>query len=168
MERKKLGLIINPVAGLGGSVGLKGSDGMVEEALARGAVPQSECRARVALQELLHDRDHLIVYTGTGNMGANLARELGFECVVMESGRTDATTAEDTKVLSYWLQEQGMDLILFTGGDSHRRTGLPFRARQSTADAAGAAPHRQGKYHHSCYQRKNHAAARSAFAGGHR
>ena len=86
MERKKLGLIINPVAGLGGGVGLKGSDGMVEEALARGAVPQSECRARVALQELLHDRDHLIVYTGTGNMGANLARELGFECVVMESG----------------------------------------------------------------------------------
>ena len=103
MERKKLGLIINPVAGLGGSVGLKGSDGMVEEALARGAVPQSECRARVALQELLHDRDHLIVYTGTGNMGANLARELGFECVIMESGRTDATTAEDTKVLSCWL-----------------------------------------------------------------
>ena len=73
MERKKLGLIINPVAGLGGSVGLKGSDGMVEEALARGAVPQSECRARVALQELLHDRDHLIVYTGTGNMGAALS-----------------------------------------------------------------------------------------------
>lgn len=121
MERKKLGLIINPVAGLGGSVGLKGSDGMVEEALARGAVPQSECRARVALQELLHDRDHLIVYTGTGNMGANLARELGFECVVMESGRTDATTAEDTKVLSYWLQEQGMDLILFAGGDGTAR-----------------------------------------------
>ena len=49
---KKLGLIVNPVAGLGGSVGLKGSDGMVEEALARGAVPQSENRAKAALQDM--------------------------------------------------------------------------------------------------------------------
>ena len=57
MESKKLGLIINPVAGLGGSVGLKGSDGMVEEALARGAVPQSERRAQVALQELVSMKD---------------------------------------------------------------------------------------------------------------
>ena len=57
MEMKKLGLIINPVAGLGGSVGLKGSDGMVEEALARGAVPQAERRAEVALQELLGTKE---------------------------------------------------------------------------------------------------------------
>ena len=39
MKKKKVGLIINPVAGLGGSVGLKVSSGLVEEALVRGAVP---------------------------------------------------------------------------------------------------------------------------------
>ena len=121
MENKKLGLIINPVAGLGGSVGLKGSDGMVEEALRRGAVPQSEHRARMALQELLGLSDSITVYTGPGKLGADLVKELGFSCVVMESGDSDATTAEDTRALSSWLQDQGMDLILFVGGDGTAR-----------------------------------------------
>ena len=67
---KKLGLIVNPVAGLGGSVGLKGSDGMVQEALARGAVPQSENRAKAALQEIVSIKDFVTVYTGAGAMGS--------------------------------------------------------------------------------------------------
>jgi len=121
MEHKKLGLIINPVAGLGGSVGLKGSDGLVEEALARGAVPQSERRAKAALQELLSMQDRITVYTGPGSMGENLASELGFPCVVMENGNASATTAEDTRALSAWLQDTGMDLILFAGGDGTAR-----------------------------------------------
>lgn len=121
MENKKLGLIINPVAGLGGSVGLKGSDGLVEEALARGAVPQSERRARVALQELLSLKDSLTVYTGPGSMGQALASELGFHCEVMASAHAEATTAEDTKALAVWLQEQAVDLILFAGGDGTAR-----------------------------------------------
>ena len=121
MENKNLGLIINPVAGLGGSVGLKGSDGMVEEALARGAVPQSERRAKVALQELVSMKDSITVYTGPGSMGETIARDLGFNCVVMETAQADSTTAEDTKALSCWLQEQGMDLILFAGGDGTAR-----------------------------------------------
>ena len=121
MESRKLGLIINPVAGLGGSVGLKGSDGMVEEALARGAVPQAEKRAHVALQELLSMKDAITVYTGPGSMGEATARELGFPCVVMDGGCAAATSAEDTRSLARWLQEQKMDLILFAGGDGTAR-----------------------------------------------
>lgn len=118
---KKLGLIINPVAGLGGSVGLKGSDGLVEEALARGAVPQSERRAEVAMQELLGMKDSITVYTGSGSMGEKVAKDLGYHCVVMESAQAESTSAEDTRALSLWLQEQGMDLILFAGGDGTAR-----------------------------------------------
>ena len=121
MEQKKLGLIVNPVAGLGGSVGLKGSDGMVQEALARGAVPQAEHRAQVALQELLSLQDSLTVYTGPGAMGEKLAKSLGFACVVMEGDAAAATTAEDTRALSLWLQAQEADLILFAGGDGTAR-----------------------------------------------
>ena len=121
MEKRKLGLIVNPVAGLGGSVGLKGSDGMVEEALSRGAVPQSGNRAKAALQELLSMKDSLTVYTGPGAMGGDLVHELGFDCVVSEAAGMENTTAEDTRVISLWLQDQGMDLILFAGGDGTAR-----------------------------------------------
>ena len=100
MEQKKLGLIVNPVAGLGGSVGLKGSDGMVKEALRRGAVPQSGNRAKKAMQELLSLKDSITVYTGPGGMGEDIAKELGFACVVMERSDHDATTAEDTRAIT--------------------------------------------------------------------
>lgn len=121
MQKKKLGLIINPVAGLGGSVGLKGSDGLVEEALARGAVPQSENRAEVALQELLSLKESIIIYTGCGSLGETLVRKLGFACEIMASGTSVSTTSEDTKAVSIWLQEQKADLILFAGGDGTAR-----------------------------------------------
>jgi len=121
MEKKKLGLIINPVAGLGGSVGLKGSDGLVEEALARGAVPQSENRAEVALRELLGLKDDITIYTGSGSLGEALARKLGFACEVMTVPSGSATTSEDTKALCVRLQQQKVDLILFAGGDGTAR-----------------------------------------------
>ena len=121
MKHKKMGLIINPVAGLGGSVGLKGSDGMVEEALARGAVPQSGTRAKTALQELISMKDVLTIYTGPGSMGADLASELGFASVVFEGAQNADTSADDTCALCTWLQEQQADLILFAGGDGTAR-----------------------------------------------
>ena len=121
MEHKKLGLSVNPVAGWGGSVGLKGSDGMVEEALRRGAVPRSERRAMVTLQELISLRDVITVYTGPGSMGESVAKEQGFSCEVMHSSGGRATTVEDTLALCRWLQEQDVDLILFAGGDGTAR-----------------------------------------------
>lgn len=57
-------------------MGLKGSDGMVEEALRRGAVAQSGNRTRVALRELLDEKDNIVIYTGPGEMGENAAPEL--------------------------------------------------------------------------------------------
>lgn len=121
MERKRLGLIVNPVAGVGGSVGLKGSDGCVEEALRRGAIPQAENRARAALAELLPLRERITVFTGMGPLGGELARGLGFDCVPADGIPTEHTSGGTTRALAAWLQERGTDLILFAGGDGTAR-----------------------------------------------
>ena len=90
---KKIGLIINPVAGMGGSVGLKGTDHVVEEALRRGAVPGSEKRAETALRELLPYKDELLICTGAGHMGGELAQRMGFRTEVFPAG-TDTGAAD--------------------------------------------------------------------------
>ena len=59
----KLGFIINPIAGVGGSVALKGSDGMAMHALALGAEPKANARARLALQVLLPYKDAIVIYS---------------------------------------------------------------------------------------------------------
>ena len=68
----KIGLIVNPVAGLGGAVGLKGTDGpdTVAEALRRGAAPQSGERARRAMTRLADRAPGTAVVTVAGEMGA--------------------------------------------------------------------------------------------------
>ena len=79
---KKIGLIINPIAGMGGSVGLKGTDNVAAEAFRRGAVPRAGERAEAALSELLSMREELLIYTCPGNMGGDLAEKLGFQTVM--------------------------------------------------------------------------------------
>jgi predicted polyphosphate/ATP-dependent NAD kinase len=116
----RLGLVINPLAGLGGSVALKGSDGVAAEALARGAVPQATERTRATLEALTPWRDHIQVLTAAGAMGADLAAASGFavECVYAPAGETSAS---DTEATARAIQKQGADLLLFAGGDGTAR-----------------------------------------------
>ena len=137
---KKIGLIINPVAGMGGSVGLKGTDHVVEEALRRGAVPGSEKRAETALRELLPYKDELLICTGAGHMGGELAQRMGFRTEVLpvgtDTGAADApadadilaasafcfaTAGSDTIALGKRLLNEQADLLLFAGGDGTAR-----------------------------------------------
>ena len=117
----RLGLIINPWAGLGGSVALKGSDGadVAAQALALGAEPRAEARTAIAL-EPLQGLD-LEVSTWGGAMGENLARSMGFATRVLGEAQTDPSTAEDTRSAALALRETGVDLILFAGGDGTAR-----------------------------------------------
>lgn len=119
----KLGLIVNPFAGIGGPVGLKGSDGeaTVAEAFARGAEARSPVRARRALEVLLPLKDRLTLYCYPGAMGEQEACDCGFEPVVIGSVRSEQTTPEDTEAAACALQALGMDLILFVGGDGTAR-----------------------------------------------
>ena len=128
MTRKfRLGLIINPVAGLGGSVALKGSDGVAEEAMALGAKAKATYRAKEALAIIAHYRDQVEVFTLPGVMGGDLATELGFDVCPVDWPAGEAprqlggTAAEDTITLARELQSQTIDLLLFVGGDGTAR-----------------------------------------------
>ncbi|RLI03408.1 ATP-NAD kinase, partial [Candidatus Bathyarchaeota archaeon] len=102
---KRVGLIVNPYAGIGGRVGLKGSDGeeIRKKALELGAVPMSPQRTVEALKEL-KGLDFKL-YTYPKEMGENEAREAGLEPIVIGELVND-TTAEDTKHAAELMLEQ--------------------------------------------------------------
>ena len=123
VREKRLGLIVNPVAGLGGRVGLKGSDGaeIQQKALALGAVPQSTNRAIQALARLKPLGDDLEVITYPGEMGEDAARACGFEPTVIGSIKPGETTAQDTRNAAQDMVRLKVNLLLFAGGDGTAR-----------------------------------------------
>lgn len=123
MKQFKLGLVINPIAGIGGSVALKGSDGVgiAEQAIALGAAPKSNARASLALEILLPYRDSIVIYTAAGDMGESLAQALGFKTEVVYKLTNAITTAFDTEQAVTTLIKHDIDLLLFAGGDGTAR-----------------------------------------------
>ncbi len=128
----RLGLIINPLAGLGGSVGLKGSDGQAEQALALGATPQAMNRAKIALMQLLPQRDRFEVLTVAGEMGEDVCRELGLNFQLVYQPASYPSVAKDTETAATVLAGHGVDLLLFAGGDGTARNICSAVAEHTT------------------------------------
>lgn len=120
---KKIGLIINPVAGVGGPAGLKGSDGEEVQRLARemGIHSATQERSKVVLKSLALVKDCLTLYTAPLEMGEIAARELGFEPQVVGSIISGKTTAADTVRIAKEIAGLGVDLLIFAGGDGTAR-----------------------------------------------
>jgi predicted polyphosphate/ATP-dependent NAD kinase len=123
MKRFKLGLVINPIAGIGGSVALKGSDGVgvAEHAIALGATAKSNVRAALALEILLPYQDNIVIYTASGDMGERTANALGFTTQVLYQTKDEVTTELDTEQAVQALIAHDVDLLLFAGGDGTAR-----------------------------------------------
>ena len=118
MARYHIGLIVNPIAGMGGSVGLKGTDGdLAGRAKALGALPVSPERAIRALSSLKGLSANLEIVTCSGEMGevATIAADL--HPVVVTTEIDGVTTAEDTRRAVTSIIDYGIDLMLFVGGD---------------------------------------------------
>jgi predicted polyphosphate/ATP-dependent NAD kinase len=115
-----LGIIVNPMAGIGGATGLKGSDGAetVAEALRRGARPQASARAARALQSLV-GKDVRVLCWG-GAMGEDSVRAAGLPAVVSGMATTESSP-EDTRQAARAMLAEGVDLLVFAGGDGTAR-----------------------------------------------
>jgi predicted polyphosphate/ATP-dependent NAD kinase len=125
---KNIGFLINPIAGMGGRVGLKGTDGVSAEARRLGAEPVAPERAAQALAELarqLPASDALSIrwLTCSGSMGQDELLAAGFSSANIEVTYTTPVepTAEDTRAAAAGFLARGVDLIVFCGGDGSAR-----------------------------------------------
>ncbi len=120
---KKLGVIVNPVAGMGGRVGLKGSDGVeiLRKARELGAQPEAPNRAVEALKVVSKIKDNIEIITYPHEMGEDECRAAGLVSRVIGSIRSGETTADDTQQAVQDMAEAGVDLMLFAGGDGTAR-----------------------------------------------
>jgi len=119
---RRVGLIINPIAGMGGAVGLKGTDGteIVKRARALGAENVSADRAKAFLRTFGALSNTIEFLTCPGEMGERVFQELKIPCKVIP-GRTGETSAEDTKSAAKYMQKSDVAIIAFCGGDGTAR-----------------------------------------------
>jgi predicted polyphosphate/ATP-dependent NAD kinase len=115
----RVGFLINPIAGMGGTVGLKGTDRVLEEALRRGAVPGADGRAKTALS-LLNDAP-VHFFTCSGAMGEDALKETGITSFTVVYTCPGITSDLDTRGACRAFLEKNIDLILFCGGDGTAR-----------------------------------------------
>lgn len=121
-----LGFLINPIAGMGGKVGLKGTDNVLNEAVKRGALPLANLRASETLKRIktVIDKYHgdfpVKWLTCSNSMGEDCLKKYGFSCEIVHYCKK-VTTADDTKLACKEFLKRNVDLIVFCGGDGTAR-----------------------------------------------
>ena len=114
---RRIGILVNPDAGLGGRLGFKGSDGRAAEARAAGAEDRSGPRMRQALDRCQDRLRGVEILTCSGCMGSDW---IPIEhTVVFET--PEETSAETTQNAVATLCEADIELLLYGGGDGTTR-----------------------------------------------
>lgn len=115
----RIGFLVNPIAGMGGRVGLKGTNHVSATAVALGAKPVSPVRAIEFLEKLgqFEVARNIDFLTCPGIMGQNEMATAGLEAKVLPMSIASQTSAEDTKAAVRSMTKNGVDLIIFVGGD---------------------------------------------------
>lgn len=120
-----IGLIVNPVAGVGGAAGLGGSDGaeVQRAARSRGGASHAADRAAAVLRVLgsalgngnRYDAPRILA--APGSMGESVCAAVGVEFEVLPVPISALTSGADTTACAAALAAAGVDLLLFAGGD---------------------------------------------------
>jgi predicted polyphosphate/ATP-dependent NAD kinase len=128
-----IGFVVNPIAGMGGRVGLKGTDGVADEARARGAVPVAGEKSRRTLEALLSTPELVGMrekpldvnwLAASGEMGAKVLSAAGVpdsDVEIVYSPKIGGTTADDTIFICKIFLARKVDLVIFCGGDGTAR-----------------------------------------------
>lgn len=119
-ELPLLGLIVNPISGMGGSVGLKGTDGQsLCAALKLGAQPVSPERAATFLSSF-SGHDEVRWLAAPDQMGARHMQRAGIDCEVLGT-IGNPTSSDDTIRLAHAMGKAGVEALVFVGGDGTAR-----------------------------------------------
>jgi predicted polyphosphate/ATP-dependent NAD kinase len=120
--KKKIGLVVNPIAGMGGKVGLKGTDGEenLRKAVEKGALRESPDKTIRTLKNLKEIKDKIKIYTYSGQMGEIECLKSDLDCRVLKEV-DDSTSSRDTVQATHEILKRKVDLLVFSGGDGTAR-----------------------------------------------
>ncbi|WP_218396601.1 ATP-NAD kinase family protein [Alteromonas lipotrueae] len=119
----RLGVVVNPFAGIGGALALKGSDGadVREKALAMGAEKKANEKMAKALSIVEGLSEQFTIVTAGGEMGEDVCASLGLPFEVVYKSASQQTEGEDTERAVQAFLGCNLDVILFAGGDGTAR-----------------------------------------------
>lgn len=160
----RIGLLANPDAGLGGRLGLKGSDGQAELARSKGAEDRSGPRLESTLRHFsnIHrgETSHLEWITSTGRMGTEWIPadfQIGTVSEVHES--SGGTSATDTEDAVERLIASEIDLLVYSGGDGTTRDIVASLAESEAPELPVIGVPSGVKMHSGCFASSPKAAA---------
>ena len=121
----KVGFLVNPIAGMGGKVGLKGTDGVVKEALKLGAKPVASKKAEETIRDFLKnhpDIKDVEWFTCSGKMGEDILKNTKVkDFKIVYTFNNGDTSSIDTKNACKKFLEKKVDIVVFCGGDGTAR-----------------------------------------------
>ncbi|RCH75180.1 MAG: hypothetical protein DBX04_07980 [Candidatus Poseidoniales archaeon] len=162
MDMVKLGLLVNPDAGLGGRLGLKGSDGQAEIARSRGAQDRSGPRMRIMLDHLVaiskESLDGIQWYLSEGRMGTDWIPPTISPFGIIHSSNS-STDANDTSQLVASLIDSDIDLLIYAGGDGTTRDVVAALSQYGRPELPIIGVPTGVKMHSGCFASSPKAAA---------
>ena len=162
MDMVKLGLLVNPDAGLGGRLGLKGSDGQAEIARSRGAQDRSGPRMRIMLDHLIaiskESLDGIQWYLSEGRMGTDWIPPTISPFGIIHSSNS-STDANDTSQLVASLIDSDIDLLIYAGGDGTTRDVVAALSQYGRPELPIIGVPTGVKMHSGCFASSPKAAA---------
>jgi len=115
-----VGLIINPIAGVGGRIGFKGSDdaeaiwSKIEDGEGKKV---SNDRAKRFLKTIENLKDTTSFLCFNDEMGESVLAEMGFNYSIVGKSKDKKPSRDDTKRAAKLILEKDANLLIFIGGD---------------------------------------------------